>query len=111
MNDTAVPVSAVTLSKYTVSFGISFAATSVVNALIVVAKETHPTTVMAWMQRATGHHWATHSLISLLLFFALGTALARGRGLRMTAASLVGIILSGAAAGGLIILGFYLFFD
>jgi hypothetical protein len=111
MNDTSVPSSPVALSRHTVSFGISFAVTSVVNALIVVAKETHPTTVMVWMQRATGHHWATHSLISLLLFFALGMALARGRGLGMTAAGLVRIIVSGAAAGGLIIVGFYLFFD
>jgi hypothetical protein len=95
------------LSRYTVSFGISLAVTSVVNALLVVAKETHDTTVMAWMNDATGHNWATQSLLSLIPFFVLGLMLARCRGLKMAAASLVKIIVAGVAIGGLIILGFY----
>jgi hypothetical protein len=66
---------------------------------------------MAWMKQATGHHWATHSLLSLILFFALGLVLARGQGPKMTAASLVKIIVAGVAIGGLIIMGFYLFLD
>src|SRR5580698_6153868 len=99
------------LSRNTVAFGISLAVTSVVNALLVVAKETHQATVMAWMKKATGHHWATHSLLSLILFFALGLFLARGQGLKITAARLVKIIAAGVAIGGLIILGFYLFID
>jgi hypothetical protein len=111
MDNTATLDHPATLSKYTVSFGISLAITSVVNALLVIAKETHPTTVMAWMKKATGHHWATHSLLSLILFFALGLVLARGQGPKMTAANLVKIIVAGIAIGGLIILGFYLFLD
>jgi|ERR1035438_4757852 hypothetical protein len=111
MNNSATLDHPGTLSKYTVSFGISLAITSVVNALLVIAKETHQTTVMAWMTRATGHHWATHSLFSLILFFALGLALAHGQGSTMTAAKLVKIIVAGVAIGGLIILGFYLFLD
>ena len=107
MGTTAALDHPATLSKYTVSFGISFAVTSVVNALLVVVKETHQTTVMAWMEKATGHHWATHSLLSLVLFFALGLVLARGRGPKISAASLIKIIVAGAVIGGLIILGFY----
>jgi hypothetical protein len=111
MNNAATLDHPETLSKYTVSFGISLAITSVVNALLVIAKETHPTTVMDWMKQATGHQWATHSLLSLMLFFALGLVLARGQGPKMTAASLIKIIVTGVAIGGLTILGFYLFLD
>ena len=111
MSNTASLDQPQTLSKYTVSFGLSLAVTSVVNALLVIAKETHPATVMAWMKKMSGHHWATHSLLSLVLFFALGLVLARGQGPKVTAAGLVKIIVGGVAVGGLTILGFYLLFD
>jgi hypothetical protein len=114
MNHTAALDQPTLPSRYTSSFGVSLAVTSVANALLVVAKETNPTTVMVWMKRASGHHWATHSLFSLILFFALGLALAQtngGRGPQLTASGLVKIIVAGVAAGGLIILGFYLFLD
>ncbi len=44
------------LSKSTVSFGLSLALCSVVNALLVVAKEKSPA-VAAQMQKITGHHY------------------------------------------------------
>ncbi len=100
-------------SKYTVSFGLSFALTSVVNALLVVAKEKSHA-VQNWMQHLTGHHWITHAGIIIVLFFALGWLLAQingGQGPKMAAKRLPGVILAGAAAGYLIITGFYLIAD
>jgi len=102
------------LSKYTVSFGLALAVTSVFNALLVVAKETHQTTVMAWMKRATGQHWATHTLFSLVLFLGLGLMLARtrsGQGPQVSADRLVKAIVGGVVLGGLIIFSYYLFWD
>ena len=47
------------LGKFTKSFGVSFAITSVLSALLVVLKESNEETVLAWMKSATRHHWTT----------------------------------------------------
>ena len=101
------------LSKYTVSFGLSLALCSVVNALIVVVKEKSPA-VQAAMQKITGHHWVTHSAIVIGLFLLCGWSFALpngGQGLRITANRLIGIVTAGVLAGGVIIMGFYLIAD
>ncbi len=98
------------ISKYTVSFGLSLALASVVNAILVVAKETCPT-VMAGMQKLTGHHWVSHSAIVLILFAVLGWAFARahgGRGVNISLNRLIATLVSAVAIGGLAIFGFYL---
>ena len=98
------------LSKYTISFGLSLALASVVNGLMVVAKEKIPA-VMSGMQKLTGHHWITHSAVVLGLFAITGWLLAQangGQGVKMNSSRLVATLVSGVAAGSLIILGFYL---
>lgn len=98
------------LSKYTVSFGLSLALCSIVNALLVVAKEKN-LAVAGAMQKITGHHWVTHSVFVILLFCVCGWLFALpngGQGLRLQASRLVGIIAAGVIAGGCIIMGFYL---
>jgi hypothetical protein len=101
------------VSKYTVSFGFSLALCSVLNALLVVAKEKCHA-VAAAMQRVTGHHWITHGAAVMLLFLVCGWLFARpngGQGLQPTASRLLGIIVAGVLAGGGIIMGFYLIAD
>lgn len=101
------------VSKYTISFGLALALASVVNGLLVIAKEKIPA-VQTGMQKVTGHHWVTHSVIILGLFAICGWLFAQaggGQGIKMTASRLIGIILSGVATGGLLILGFYLVGD
>jgi hypothetical protein len=44
------------IGKYTKSFGLSFAITSLISALLVILKETNEETVLAWMKTATPHH-------------------------------------------------------
>lgn len=113
MDDPVDKTSEDSLSAVTVSFGISLAITSVVSALLVVAKEKSPA-VMAAMKSATGHHWATHSLFALALFLAIGFGLARmngGKGIRMTSGGLVTTVVCGIAIGSIIIGGFYLIAD
>jgi hypothetical protein len=99
------------LSKYSVSFGISLAITSILSALLVLVKELNEHTVLAWMKGLTSHHWITHGLFMVIAFFAIGGALAKmnnGEGLKMTPERLVCVIASGVVIGGLIIAGFYL---
>ena len=102
-----------TVSKYTISFGLSAALASVVNALLVVAKEKIPS-VMTGLQKLTGHHWVSQSAIVLVLFTLFGWIFARangGRGIQLSVSRLIGTIMTGVVAGGLIIIGFYLIGD
>ena len=101
------------ISKYTVSFGLSVSVSSVINALLVVVKEKSPS-VLAAMQRITGHQWVTHSAIVFILFGVFGWLFGRingGQGLRMSVNRLIGTIMAGVVAGGVVIIGFYLIDD
>jgi hypothetical protein len=95
------------VSKYTVSFGLSLAMCSVINALLVVAKEKSPA-VQSAMQKLTGHHWVTHSVIVLLLFIILGLALKK---VAMPVNRLVKTMFAGVLVSIFIIIGFYLTAD
>jgi lipoprotein signal peptidase len=99
------------IGKYTRSFGMSFAITSVLSALLVILKESNEETVLAWMKAATGHHWVTHGIFNLIVFVGLGWALSRldnGQGLKITANILVICIVCAVFVSGLIITGFYI---
>jgi len=100
-------------SRYTISFGLSLALASVANGLLVVAKEKIPA-VMAGMQRLTGHHWVSHSVIVLGLFAVLGWLFARmngGQGVRLTVNRLIVALVSGVVIGSFTIFVFYLVGD
>ena len=98
------------VSKYTVSFGLALALSSVINALLVIAKEKSPT-IRAGMQRITGSHWLTHVDIVLILFVSFGWLLASaksGRGVTLPVNRLIKTMVAGVVTAGLIIVGFYL---
>jgi hypothetical protein len=102
-----------TLSRNTVSYGLSLAIVSVINALVVVAKESSKS-VMTGMQRVMGHHWVTHSAIMIALFAIIGWTLSRsnnGAGPTITPHRLLTVLLSGVGLGAVIIVGFYLIGD
>jgi hypothetical protein len=99
------------LANATVSFGLALAVSSIASALLVIAKERGPAGVMAAMKSATGHHWATHSLVAVGLFIALGFGLMRtngGRGPEVEPGGLVIAVGGGIALGCGVIGGFYL---
>lgn len=99
------------IGKYTKSFGLSYAITSVISALLVILKETNEETVLAWMKTATPHHWITHGIINIILFIALGWALSMpnsGQGLKISANTLIGNIVAATIISGLLIAGFFI---
>jgi hypothetical protein len=101
------------LSKYTASFGLSVAICSILNALLVIAKEKSPG-VQAGLKKFAGHHWTGHSIIIISLFFLIGLLfplLNRGRGAVLSAKTLTRVAVSGIILSALIIIGFYLFAD
>jgi hypothetical protein len=98
-----------TLSKCSTGFGLSLAVASVVNAVLVVAKEKSPA-LQAQMKSLTGHHWITHSAIVIAIFFVLGWILSV-KGVKFTACAVLRTLIGGVLLGTLIIVGFYLFAD
>ena len=99
------------MGKYTKSFGLSFAIASLFNALLVIFKEGNEDTVLAWMKAATGHHWVTHGILNLIVFFVLGWSLPRlndGEGVSITGRALVATIVASLIISWLIIAGFFL---
>jgi hypothetical protein len=99
------------IGKYTKSFGLSFAITSVFSALLVIVKESSEEGVLALMKAVTGHHWVTHGLIDLIFFVVLGWALSKvnkGNGLKMSAKGLVAYIVGAVLISWILISGFYL---
>ena len=99
------------IGKYTKSFGLSFAITSVISALLVILKESNEDTVLKAMAAITGHHWMTHGILVIILFAAIGWALSRpnnGQGLKISTNALIGSIVASVLVSGLLIAGFYI---
>ena len=99
------------VGKYTVSFGLSLAVASVLNGLLVIVKETHEDTVLAFMKRLTVHHWVTHAIFLGILFLLLGWGFSRangGRGVQISVPRLIGVLVGAVVVGGALVAGFYL---
>ncbi|HEV2327938.1 MAG TPA: hypothetical protein VGY56_04010 [Verrucomicrobiae bacterium] len=95
------------LSKPAVSFGLSLAICSLFNALLVIAKEKSPV-VQSAMQKLTGHHWVTHVVLVLALFFILGFLFAN---VTSSVNRLIKWVVACVVISGLVIVGFYLLAD
>jgi hypothetical protein len=98
------------LGKYTRSFGLSLAITSVLSSLLVVLKELNEG-VLIWMKAATPHHWITHGILDVLAFVIIAFALAQlhgGQGVRVSVKGMTLAVVGSAVVSGLIIAGFYL---
>jgi hypothetical protein len=100
-------------SKYTTAFGLSLAASSIVNALLVIVKETSPK-VQAAMQKLTGSHWITHAIIVLVVFLLCGCLLVKtnnGRGPAISVNNLIRSMAAGVLIACITIIAFYLIGD
>ena len=99
------------LSATTVGYGLSVIVTSIMSAVLMIIKETHEETVMAWMKKVTPHHWITHGVIAVLLFVVLGAVFSRmsgGKGIDMKPGVLAGLLVAVTVASFVAISGFYL---
>lgn len=96
------------VSANTAGFGLSFAITSVLSALLVVWKESSQS-VHDGLAAITGHHWVTHGLLDVIVFVILGFVLVRlVGGTRMTASMLITAIVGATVISGLIIAGYFI---
>ena len=87
-------------------YGISYAITSVLSALLVVLKESNES-VLQLMVSLTGHHWVTHGVLDVLLFVVLGAILSRQK-INMNGNTLITTVVSSTIVSGLIIAGFFI---
>jgi len=95
-----------TASARVTGYGISYAITSILSALLVVLKESNES-VLNLMVSLTGHHWITHGLLDVILFVALG-ALLSSRNITMSGNTLISTVVGSTILSGLIIAGFFL---
>lgn len=95
-----------TVSASVSGFGISYAITSILNALLVVLKEGSEA-VHDGMAAITGHHWVTHGQLDLIIFLVLGFLLSR-RDMAMSANALVTTVVGATVLSGLIIAGYFI---
>ena len=65
-----------TTDPKTASFVVSYAITTVLSSLIVIAKESNEG-FHDWMASITGHHWITHGIFDVIVFIVLGMLLAK----------------------------------
>jgi hypothetical protein len=99
-----------TLNAQTRAFGLSVAIVSVINALLVIAKETNEG-LLKFMKTTTVHHWVSHGIFNLVLFIALGLILAKsnnGQGPAIEDEKLLNVIAGGFLLGCALIAGFFL---
>lgn len=90
------------------AFGISYAITSILSALLVVLKESSQA-VLDGLAAITGHHWVTHGVLNIIVFVALGFVLSRmDVGVQMTGKSLITTIVGATVVSGLIIAGYFI---
>ena len=64
------------LSGFIPGFGLSFLVLSIINAILVIEKEANEG-LKKWMAGLLGHHWVTHGVFIIIMFFVLGWVFSR----------------------------------
>jgi hypothetical protein len=97
-------------NKYTRGFGISLITVMLVNAVLTVIKESYEP-ILKGMAAICGHHWITHGIIVVLLFFILGFLFSSGQSGETSWPSAKGVTIGTIVStiiGVILIGGFYL---
>jgi len=87
-------------------FGLSYAITCILSAILVVLKESSDA-IHDGLAAVLGHHWVTHGALDIVVFLVLGLILSRS-GKTMTSSALIKTIVGGTVLGGLIITGYFI---
>lgn len=98
---------AATLDPLASAFGLSAAIVIVFNTLLAWVKDSFDP-LNSFMASLTGHHWITHGLTDVLLFFALG-AYFLSRRVSLRGEALVVLVIAAVVVGGGGLVGWFLF--
>jgi hypothetical protein len=94
-----------TVNAKVAGYGISYAITSLLSALLVVLKESNDS-VRELLVALTGHHWISHGLLDVIVFVALGAILSR-RHLNLSGNALITSVVGSTILSALIVVGFF----
>jgi hypothetical protein len=102
--------SATTLSRTAAGFSMAAAVTLAFNALLTIVKDASEP-LHDFMQKLTGHHWTTHGVVILVVFFVLGWLFSKSEAVgKLSDTALISAVVAGALInGGAIALWFLLF--
>lgn len=96
------------LDRASAAFALSASIAILFNTVLTWVKESSPA-LHDWMAALTGHHWTTHSIFDLIVFFGLGVVfMSTGTADRMSGATLIKTVIGCTVAGGLGLLGWFL---
>jgi hypothetical protein len=98
------------LGRASSAFALAAAITVLFNTALAWAKESyHP--LNKAMAAITGHHWTTHALADLIVFFGLGLIFFGSRAAeKIEPGTLTGLLIGAVAVASLGLFGFYLIF-
>ncbi|WP_448188582.1 hypothetical protein [Azospirillum sp. sgz301742] len=96
-----------TLDTASTAFGLSAATVIIFNTLLAWVKDSYEP-LNSFMAALTGHHWITHGLVDVLLFFGLG-AFFMARHVKVRADALMVAVVAAAVLGGAGLAGWFLF--
>lgn len=93
-----------------VAFGLAAAITILFNTVLALVKDAYDP-LNKFMAQLSGHHWTTHGLADVVLFFALGLIFMNTRvAERLDSNRLVGLLIGSVVIAGLGLAGWFLFF-
>ncbi len=96
------------IERTAAAFGLSAAVTVLFNTVLAWVKDAYPP-LNSLMAAATGHHWRTHGIIDVVVFFLLGYFfLTQGRTTKITDRLVIGVAAAAVIAGGGLAAWFFL---
>ena len=95
-----------TLSKSTVGYGLSYAITCIISSILVPLKE-EIGPLKDFMASLTSHHWITHGIFTIAVFFILGVIFTK-KNINMDSNKVSNLIIWGTILGGVIVVVYYL---
>jgi hypothetical protein len=97
------------VNQLTISYIIAYVITVMFSSLLTIAKDLHAP-LKDWMKSLTTHHWVTHGIFVIVLFFFLAFIFDKQKtGKKMTADQLSNWVIYGTILSGIILVGFYVF--
>lgn len=96
------------MERYSAGFGLSLIVTILLNPIILLCKELNAN-VMSAMKSVLGHHWTTHGVALIIVFFVLGFIFSGMKlGTKLDSQKMTKYIIWAAIISGIIIAGFFL---
>lgn len=97
-----------TVERTAAAFGLAAAVTVVFNTVLAWVKDATPA-LNDLMKAATGHHWRTHGIVDVVVFFVLGYVfLMQGGTTKITNRLTIGLAASAVIAGAGLAAWFFL---